>query len=101
MSESEKEILVKAIKTYGIENQLKKLLEEMSELQKEICKRWFGESNLDHIAEETADLEIMLVQLKMMLGIGDRVREYQDQKLERLKGNLEKSAAQRGLAGNE
>ena len=42
--------------------------EEMSELQKEMCKRFRGEKNDDHIAEEIADVEIMLDQLNLMTG---------------------------------
>lgn len=87
----EKSILQRAIDQWGEDAQTKMVLEEMSELQKEICKRWRGKDNLDAIAEETADVEIMLEQLKMMLGIQEKVQARRKDKLARLKERLEKS----------
>ena len=53
MLEVEKQnVLRAAIETYGPEAQTKMLLEEMSELQKEICKIWRGYNNIPHIAED-------------------------------------------------
>lgn len=66
------------------------VLEEMSELQKEICKRWRGKDNIKAIAEEVADVEIVLGQLKLMLDIEDLVADYWDEKMARLKERLEK-----------
>lgn len=45
---------------------MKMLLEEMAELQKEICKAWRGKDNEVEIAEEVADVEIMLEQIKLI-----------------------------------
>lgn len=86
----ERSILQKAIDQWGEDAQTKMVLEEMSELQKEICKRWRGKDNLDAIAEEVADVEIMLEQLKMMLGIQGDVQIHRREKLARLKERLEK-----------
>lgn len=85
---NERKILQKAIDRWGEDAQTKMVLEEMSELQKEICKRWRGKDNLDAIAEETADVEIMLDQLKMMLDIQEEVLAYRKAKLERLRERL-------------
>ena len=69
------EIYSKAIGKYGVENQKDMVIEEMSELTKSILKerRAIKEQNKEMIeitsefvAEETADVEIMLDQLKMM-----------------------------------
>jgi len=68
---------------------MKMLLEEMSELQKEICKSWCGADNVDHIAEEIADVEIMLDQLKMMTGSVDMVKTIREKKLRRLEQRLD------------
>lgn len=87
---NEYDILKKAIATYGEEAQTKMVLEEMSELQKEICKRWRGKDNIKAIAEEVADVEIVLGQLKLMLDIEDLVADYWDEKMARLKERLEK-----------
>lgn len=65
-------------------------LEEMSELQKEICKNWRGKDNYDEIAEEIADVEIMLDQLKMIYGISERqVLKFRNDKVIRLKERLQ------------
>lgn len=85
----EMSILQRAITKWGEEAQTKMVLEEMSELQKEICKRWRGKDNTREIAEEIADVEIMLDQLKLMLGIEYHVSQYREQKLQRLWQRLE------------
>lgn len=84
-------ILQKAIETYGEESQTKMVLEEMSELQKEICKRWRGADNRDAIADEVADVEIMLRQLKIMLDLDHSVQQHKRAKLIRLQERLEGS----------
>ena len=68
---------------------MKMVLEEMSELQKEICKLWRGKDNRDAIAEEVADVEIMLDQLKLMLDIPYEVEQHRQNKLQRLRERLE------------
>ena len=76
-------------------------IEEMSELQKELCKfirvlhSDYEDSDIPmkmcrtYIAEETADVEIMLEQIKRHLNIGDQVEAVKAQKLERLANRLE------------
>ena len=80
----------KVIGKYGIEAQLDMVIEEMSELTKEICKIKRGKGKYMNIVEEIADVEIMLDQLKMICQI--RVNDLYGmkfQKLERLKEVLE------------
>lgn len=84
MTTPELRVLFRAIDTFGEESQVMMAFEEMSELQKEMCKRFRGEKNDDHIAEEIADVEIMLDQLKLMTGTAHKVEWYRDQKLKRL-----------------
>ena len=78
-----------AIAKWGEDAQMKMVLEEMSELQKEICKLWRGKDNRDAIAEEVADVEIMLGQLQVMLEIFEDVDKYKREKLLRLQRRLE------------
>lgn len=85
----EVDILQWAISNWGEDAQMKMVLEEMSELQKEICKRWRGKDNLDAIIEEVADVEIMLDQLKLMLDIPYHVQQRRTEKLARLQKRLE------------
>lgn len=82
------ETLEKAIQTYGSTAQLLMLFEEMSELQKEICKNFRGSENVEHIAEEIADVEIMIQQVKMIFNIFDEVGIFKDSKVERLEKRL-------------
>lgn len=85
----DREVMQFAIRVFGAENQEKMLLEEMSELQKEVCKHWRGRDNLDAIAEEIADVEIMLEQMKMIFHCSDAVALYRAAKLDRLRRRIE------------
>lgn len=69
---------------YGERNQMVLALEELSEVQKEICKRLRGYSNDEHLAEEIADATIMLEQLRLFFGLNDLVCEKMDYKVRRL-----------------
>lgn len=63
---SEAEVLQRALDTYGSALQIVVMMEEMSELQKELCKYLRGKYSPANIAEEIADVEIMLEQMKML-----------------------------------
>lgn len=87
------EILKKAIDTYGKDKQLDMVIEEMSELTKEICKHKRGRQNLENIAEEIADVEIMLQQLRLITGVQENsIQDYRVIKIKRLKNRLEEKA---------
>lgn len=76
------------IEKYG-EKQLIVAIEELSELQKEVCKHLRGKGNREHIIEEIADVEIMLEQLKYYFSISyEEVDEIKKYKLERTKERL-------------
>jgi hypothetical protein len=77
-----------AISTFGPRAQQAMLLEEMAELQKEICKNWRGRDNVAEIAEEIADVEIMLEQVKMMFCCAGRVKTIRASKLRRLEQRI-------------
>lgn len=78
------EILKNAIATWGTDLQLNVAIEELSELIKEICKNKRGAYNVDHIAEEVADVEIMLEQIKMIFNNRESVERHKYEKLIRL-----------------
>lgn len=84
-----REVLQEAIDRYGTESQLMMVLEEMSELQKEICKWFRGKRYPDAIADEVADVEIMLEQVKIIFDLHGEVNERIDRKIERLRYRLE------------
>lgn len=83
------EILKKALQHYGANLQLIVAIEEMSELTKELCKVSRGEENAAHIAEEIADVRIMLDQLEIMFDCAGAAAAYQAAKVERLRKRLE------------
>ena len=78
-----------ALTTWGAEAQTFMVMEEMSELQKELCKNVWGADNRDAIAEEIADVEIMLAQMKIHYDCADTVEAFKSEKLERLKKRIE------------
>lgn len=89
---SEAEVLQRALDTYGSLAQVVMVFEEMSELQKELCKYLRGKYSPANIAEEIADVEIMLEQMKMLFCCTDDVRNVRRRKVERLKARLDNGA---------
>lgn len=84
-----KQIYQQALETYGGQLQTFVCMEEMSELQKELCKYERGEDNVEHIAEEIADVRIMLDQMVIMHDCETLVEDYKSAKLARLKERLD------------
>ena len=78
-----------ALETFGKELQVTVAIEEMSELTKELCKNSRGQEDTTHIAEEIADVEIMLQQMKMLFDCVGQVETFRRYKLERLAGRIE------------
>lgn len=85
---SETEVLQRALDTYGSLPQIVMVFEEMSELQKELCKYLRGRVSFEHIAEEIADVEIMLEQMKLLFCCANDVRDVRRRKVERLNVRL-------------
>ena len=85
------EILKKALQHYGENSQRIVAIEEMSELIKELCKVASCEENIAHIAEEIADVRIMLDQLEIMFDCAGAAAVYQAAKVERLRKRLEET----------
>lgn len=71
------------IKKYGQKAQMLIAVEEMSELQKEVLKYLRGRCNQRNIAEEIADVEIMLEQLVLMFDNRKEVDYFKDNKISR------------------
>lgn len=85
----EKAVICAALEKYGIDSQAIIAIEEMAELQKELCKMLRGKADLDHIAEEIADVEIMLAQMVEAFGIPLSVDGWKEFKLRRLADRIE------------
>ncbi len=77
-----------ALREYGAEMQYVVAIEELSELQKEICKLLRGGGDLNCLAEEIADVKIMTEQLTLIFGCKEAVNEWRQKKLERLERRL-------------
>lgn len=91
---NEQEILKKAVETYGEESQIDMAIEECSELIQALCKykrAKHGASlikSLENVAEEMADVEIMMAQLKLIFKNNLVVEAVKAEKLKRLENNL-------------
>ena len=82
------ELYKELIAKYGI-LQLAVAVEELSELQKELCKSLRDKTNVDNIVEEIADVTIMLEQLKIYFKISDSdLNSVIDYKIKRTKERL-------------
>ena len=84
------DIYNRALKTWDKNPQMLQVIEEMSELIKEILKNVNrGKDNISEIIEETADVEIMLEQLKCCYNIKQEVEDYKKQKLLKIAKRLD------------
>lgn len=97
-----------AIETFGYDLQIAVAIEEMAELTKELCKAQrvtfagrgeLGDGlldNYDEIAEEIADVQIVLEELTQLYDVAKKVQEIRKQKLARLEMRIEKAREARG-----
>lgn len=88
MTPWETAVCQRAVDTYGEEPQLIICMEEMAELTKELTKHLRGRDNLPQIAEEVADVEIMLEQVKLLFDLRDAVADAKEAKLLRLRERI-------------
>ena len=85
-----KNVLNLSVAYYGQDSQLNVAIEEMSELTKEICKYKRGSKNRDHIVEETADVIIMIGNLRQIFNMTDEeINHVISSKQARLKERME------------
>lgn len=85
-----------AMELYGVDCQLIVALEELSEVQKEICKVLRGDGDMSHLAEEVADATIMLEYVRLIFGINDAVCNKMDDKIQRLQKRMKERRANNG-----
>lgn len=86
--EERKAVYEAALNKWGKEAQTQMAIEEMAELTKEICKLHRGKQDLEALADEIADVTIMLEQLRLMYGINDLVCKHMDDKILRLQNRV-------------
>jgi len=82
------EIYKQAVAEWGREAQIMMAIEECSELIKELTKLYRGDTVDQNVAEEVADVEIMMEQMHVLFG-DKRVHKHKLQKLDRLNTRLE------------
>lgn len=85
MTTSDSVICKKAVETFGADLQQMVDIEEIGELLQAISKRARGKDNRDNLAEEIADVEIMLEQLKYIHNCPIEVELWKARKLDKLK----------------
>ena len=91
MTSEELKVFSDAIQTFGMQKQTLMVFEEMAELQNELCKYLrYGESVevVCRVADELADVEIMLDQMKLLFGTG-RVQREREKKVQRLRARID------------
>lgn len=88
-------ICTKALSLYGAAAQTLMCMEEMAELQKELCKNARGRNNFFEIAEEIADVQIMLEQMMILHKCREAVEDWKAVKLLRLQGMLNNKEEER------
>ena len=81
----DRDTLCAALDKWGADAQTVMVFEEMAELQKALCKHERGADNRDAIAEEIADVRIMLDQMELLHDCGGLCARYRDEKIDRLR----------------
>ena len=89
MTTSDSAICRKVVEMFGADLQQMVAIEEIGELLQAISKRARGKDNRDNLAEEIADVEIMLEQLKHIHKCHGEVDHWKEKKLMRLCGRIE------------
>lgn len=84
MTEYERAVFAWALEKYGKKSQIGMVMEEMAELQKELCKNLRGVKNKNEIAEEIADVSIMLDQMALLFKEEKDVGRWRRYKVDRL-----------------
>jgi hypothetical protein len=90
MEVNQDELYHRTLRVWGKEPQMLQVIEEMSELTKEILKNVNRKKdNIKELIEETADVEIMLGQLKVCYDIEKQVEAYKAEKLKTIQQRLD------------
>ena len=101
-----KQLLERVITANGMNKQLDVAIEELSELIQAICKIKRRDSITNesfavkgNLAEEMADVEIILAELKLLFDNEDNVKEWKNYKLDRLEKRLNEKYSFETMSG--
>ena len=86
--EERRPVYESAIACYGMDSQVWMAVEEMSELTKELAKLRRGRTTLNDLADEIADVTILMEQLRIMFGINELVNHRMEFKIRRLEQRI-------------
>lgn len=90
MTDMERKTFCAALSRYGAQAQITMVFEEMAELQEALCRHLRGRVIMpEHIAEEIADVGIMLDQMAIEFEVEDAVAEQRAFKIQRLRERME------------
>lgn len=85
LNDVQRQVCYRAVLAFGYRSQLIKLAEELAELSKEVLKAANFEQNWERLAEERADVSVMLCQLDhLMSRHQELVNRYIEEKVMRL-----------------
>lgn len=84
-----KDVYEKAKATWGIDAQVIKSVEELAELQKELCKFLNDDGTMKNIIEEIADVKVMIEQIELIFECKDKVKLIKKAKIQRLSDRLD------------
>lgn len=82
------EIYRAALDTFGAQKQTDKLFEEIGEFMEAFCKCSHGRDKVSHLAEEIADVHIMLDQMAVMFNCEREMERLKRYKLRRLEQRI-------------
>ena len=88
MSQTIEDLLQEALDTWGEDAQIMMALEECGELITALTQYWRGRKTKEEVAEEIADVSIMMRQMRLIFGY-QIVNEIEAGKLVRLKKRLD------------
>lgn len=94
-TKEERKTFLDALRVFGSQSQITMVFEEMAELQDVLCKFLRGRVDGDtlvNIAEEIADVGIMLDQMAIEFKVEDAVEELRAFKVRRLRERIDKNA---------
>lgn len=93
----DREVFREALEVFGIGTQLRKLFEEVAEMLEAVCKCADGRDTVQHLAEEIADVRIMLDQMCILYDCELASAEQYSSKVKRLRERVKEA----GGAPNE
>lgn len=91
METNRQRIIREALETFGVQHQMVVAIEEMGEVQHELCKilRAEGEGDLRHLAEEIVDARICLEQMVKAFSLDHYIAHWEGVKMARLADKTE------------